>query len=325
MSDSTQSDLTQPGFKKSGVQPGVGVVLVADIGGTKIGLGHIFRGEPDPQLRLVSADRLRVADPVGAMAGILRNYAQRHDLIPQSAVLGVPVSPDRDMDRVLSSPNIPQLEGVYFATELTKQLGYPVYLERDIALLLLGEYRAGAARGASSALGVFFGTGVGASILFEGRPYRGFSVGLEIGHIPIRGEGRVCVCGNLDCLEAYACGHTLNDLAQQTGILVPELFKRRLERPGLDGVLFEFVRDEAYAVATAINLLDPEVAVIGGGIPEMADYPKEAFIQTVLDHLRRPYPKEVVQIRWAELGSSAVLYGALAVLEQRDNAGSEKL
>jgi allose kinase len=299
-----------------------GEVLVADIGGTKIGLGHVERKEErgkrkDKELVKVSTDLLRVDDPVGAMAALLEGYAAEHNVSPSAAVLGVPVSPDRDMDVVLSSPNIPQLEGIAFATELTQRLEFPVYLERDIALLLLGEYQAGAARGSSSTLGVFFGTGVGAAMLFEGKPYRGYSVGLELGHIPIRGEGRVCVCGNLDCLEAYACGHTLTILSRQIEIPVEHLFTQRQTHPQLDRALFEFVRDQAYAVATAINLFDPETVVIGGGIPQMMGYPKDEFGQTVFEHLRRPYPKDSVKLKWAELGSSAVLHGALAVLEQR--------
>lgn len=295
-------------------------VLVADIGGTKIGLGHVGQA-PGRDLEVISTDLLRVSDPAEAIAGALEAYAARQGLSPTTAVLGVPVSPDRDLDQVLSSPNIPQLEGIRLASALTQRLGYPVYLERDIALLLLGEYRAGAAQGASSALGVFFGTGVGAAMLFGGKPYRGFSVGLEIGHIPIRGEGKVCVCGNVDCLEAYACGHTLREWSRQSEIPVAELFLRRAENPWLDQALLEFVRDEAYAVATAINLLDPEVCVIGGGIPQMAGYPRETFMQTVTDHLRRPYPQETVRLGWAKLGSSTVLYGALAVLEQRGAGG----
>lgn len=313
-------------------------VLVGDIGGTKIGLGHLdgvaglgFRvragrsgkrakaqesGLPQVArlLQLVSTDVLRVADPVEAMAGLLTGYAEANGLEPEVAVLGVPVSPDRDLDKVLSSPNIPQLEGIFFASELAKRLGYPVYLERDIALLLLGEYRAGAARKAESALGIFFGTGVGAAMLLNGKPYRGHSVGLEIGHIPIRGEGKVCVCGNTDCLEAYASGHTLLELSKVSGIPVGGLFLRRRESASLGRALKQFVLDQAYATATAINLFDPEVCVIGGGIPQMAGYPKELFTAIVTEHLRRPYPRETVRLAWAELGSGASLYGALEVL-----------
>ncbi len=293
-------------------------VIVADIGGTKIALGHLIDGAPSDAASTVATDRLRVSDPTESLQAILNEYTVQHGLGRIDAVvLGVPVSLDRDLDRVLSSPNIPQLENLRLGSALEDLIGAPVRLERDINLLLLGEHRAGAASGSSSAFGVFFGTGVGAGFLMHGKPYRGFSVGLELGHIPIRGEGRVCVCGNVDCLEAYACGHTLNALSGQFNLPVGQLFSRRTEHANLDRALFEFVRDQAYATATAINLLDPEVAVVGGGIPEMLGFPRDAFMVTVLDHLRRPYPREVIKLTWAQLGSRAVLHGALGVLEDR--------
>jgi allose kinase len=292
-------------------------VIVADIGGTKIMLGHLVAGTPSGASSTVSTDVLRVADPVTALEKTMREYTVLHGINHVDAVvLGVPVSLDRNLDTVLSSPNIPQLEGIRLGSQLQSRFGIPVRLERDINLLLLGEHRAGAAVHASSVLGAFFGTGVGASFLMDGQPYRGFSVGLELGHIPIRGEGRVCICGNIDCLEAYACGHTLTALSNQCGIPVGELFVRSLEQASLGRALFEFMRDQAYALAAAINLFDPEVAVVGGGIPEMVGFPRAEFMRTVRDHLRRPYPQEIVRLAFARLGSQAVLHGALAVLER---------
>ena len=230
-------------------------------------------------------------------------------------VLGVPVSLDRDMDTVLSGPNIPELEGLKLATLLQAKLSKPVRLERDIVLLTLGEQRSGAAMNASSTVGIFLGTGVGAAFLIDAKPYRGFSVGMELGHIPIHGRGKICVCGNLDCLEAYACGHTLNELGKQFNIPVSELFST--QNKNLTLALQEFIRDQAFAIATTINLIDPEVCVIGGGIPFMQNFPQQRLIHLILEHLRRPYPKESVKLVWAALGSSASLYGALAVLEER--------
>jgi allose kinase len=293
------------------------MILVADIGGTHIRLGHLVEGIPANAGQTIATETLRVADPIKAMAGHLQSYAQAHRLKPHAAVLGVPVSLNHDLDRVLSSPNIPQIEQLRLGSELEKALGFKVRLERDINLLLLGEYLAGSAQKAHSVLGAFFGTGVGAGFLLNGKPYRGNSVGLELGHIPIRGEGNICVCGNVDCLEAYACGHTLTALSEQSGVPLGELFQRQAQSAILQKALFEFVRDQAYAVATAINLFDPEVMVVGGGVPEMLAFPKEQFRHTVLEHLRRPYPREVVRFEWARLGSKAALYGALAVLEER--------
>jgi allose kinase len=291
-------------------------IIVADIGGTKIALGHLENKLPTSSGSSVLTERLRVVDPIQALETIILEYAAEHQLEFDAVVLGVPVSLDRDMDLVLSSPNISQLEGLKLSTTLEAKLQKPVRLERDIVLLLLGEQHSGAAMGSSSTVGVFLGTGVGGGFLIAGKPYRGFSVGMELGHIPIHGRGEVCVCGNLDCLEAYACGHTLNALGNQFDIPVSELFSVR-NSPNLERALQDFIRDQAFAIATTINLIDPEVCVIGGGIPQMQDFPKEAFKHLIFEHLRRPYPKEVVKIAWAELGSSAILYGALAVLEER--------
>jgi allose kinase len=292
------------------------IIIVADIGGTKIALGHLEAGKPSTAGSSVLTERLRVNDPIAALENIIFEYALQHQLEFDAVVLGVPVSLDRDMDTVLSSPNISQFEGLKLATALEAKLQKPVRLERDIVLLLLGEQHSGAARDSSSTVGVFLGTGVGGGFLIGGKPYRGFSVGMELGHIPIHGRGKMCVCGNLDCLEAYACGHTLNALGNQFNISVSELFGIR-NNPNLELALEDFIRDQAFAIATTINLIDPEVCVIGGGIPLMQHFPKEKFKHLVLEHLRRPYPKEVVKITWAELGSGATLYGALAVLEER--------
>jgi predicted NBD/HSP70 family sugar kinase len=290
-------------------------IIVADIGGTKIALGHLEAGKVSTLGSSVMTQRLRVSDPIAAVEQIILEYASQQHLEFDALVLGVPVSLDRDMDLVLSGPNIPQLEGLKLATLLEAKLAKPVRLERDIVLLTLGEQHSGAALGASSTVGIFLGTGVGGGFLIDAKPYRGFSVGMELGHIPIHGRGKICVCGNLDCLEAYACGHTLNELSQQFDVPVSELFSTR--NKNLELALLDFTRDQAFAIATTINLIDPEVCVVGGGIPLMQDFPKEHFMQLILSHLRRPYPKESVKLVWAKLGSSASLYGALAVLEER--------
>lgn len=292
-------------------------LVVVDLGGTHLRVGH-WRGEhPAQAATRAPTDRLRVPDPVGAMAELLRSHRRAHGLRPDAVVIGMPVSLGGDLDTVLSSPNILPLEGLRFGSALTDALGVPVLLERDVILHLLGEARAGAARGFGDAVAVYFGTGVGAAYLQGGRPHRGNPVSLELGHIPVRAEGRVCVCGNVDCLEAYACGHILRDLAARAGLPVAELFTRRAEDPALDRALRDFVRDQAYAVATAANLLGPEVALIGGGLPEMGGYPRADLLAQVRGHLRRPQPRERLELRWAELGWRAALHGARQVVEQR--------
>lgn len=294
-----------------------GQVVVIDLGGTYMRFGHLVNGVPAAASWIAPTVRLREGDPVEALAEAVGNYREQERLAPAALVAGVPVSLDAAFDGVLSSPNIPALEGVPLASRLRAALGVEVLLERDIALLLQGEWLAGAGRGAASLLGVFIGTGVGGAFLLDGEPYRGASGGaLEIGHIPVRHEGRRCVCGNLDCLEAYASGHRLRELQRSHGVPFEQLFLAP-GPPGLTEGRGRVVDDLARAVATAVNLLDPEVVLLGGGIPAMNGFPRGPFEATVRAHLRRPVPAGHVALRWAALGSRAALFGARCVLERR--------
>ena len=287
------------------------VVLVADIGGTSMRIGHVSGAEIVDDLKVVSSDVLRVPDPVAALALHLGAYAAERSVRAAAVVLGVPFSPDPSFDTAVSSPNIRSFEGVPVRSGLARAVGVPVHLERDITLLLLGEWAAGAARGAGAVLGMFVGTGVGGAVLHDGVPYRGATgSAVELGHIPIRAEGRRCVCGNIDCLEAYACGHVLHEIASDAGIPIAEIFERGPSQQPVARALDEFVRDLAYALATAVNLFHPDLALVGGGIPEMRSFPRRRFGEIFAAHLRRPAPASSVVLRWAELGSKAALHGA---------------
>lgn len=287
-----------------------GALVVLDIGGTHLRLGHLVDGRPHPELAAFSTDALRVAAPLDVLERAIRDHAREHGLAISAVVLGVPFTPDPDMDTALSSPNIPSLEGVPIGSGLAERLGVPVRLERDINLLLLGEWRAGAARGIGSVFGMFVGTGIGGCFLQDGAPFRGATgAALELGHIPIRADGATCICGNVDCLEAYACGRVLAQIASTHDLKIGRVFIDGPASPARDD-LRAFTRDLAYALATAVNLFHPEVALVGGGIPAMAGFPREAFRATFYDHLRKPVPSTTVTLAWADLGSLAALHGA---------------
>lgn len=286
-------------------------MIVIDMGGTSIRFGHVLGQQPvGMHLSLPTAQLRESSTPLLWLGKHVKNYALTHGLKPSKLIIGVPFTPDKDRSTALSSPNIRNLEGAPIKTDLQKQLGIEVILERDINLLLLGEWYAGSAKGAGDVLGMFVGTGIGGAFLQKGVPYRGAShAAIELGHIPIRAEGRLCVCGNTDCLEAYACGHTLVALAKEEGLAVSDIFSAP-DSASLSPKRNAFVRDLAYGLATAINLFQPDVALLGGGIPEMKGFPREMFKTIFLEHLRRPVPQTTISLRWASLGSEAALWGA---------------
>ncbi|CAN5877493.1 allose kinase [soil metagenome] len=264
------------------------------MGGTSVRLGHTEDGQPKGMHQTLPTAALRHADdPLEWLSTVVRRYSADHSLNLTNVVIGVPFTPDAGLTTAVSSPNIPNLENVPITEGLGARLGVRVRLERDINLLLLGEWTAGAA------------------FLQDGVPFRGATgAALELGHIPIRAEGRRCVCGNLDCLEAYACGHVLDELAEESGLEVATIFQRGREHPETSGKLDAFVRDLAFGLATAVNLFHPNLALVGGGVPMMPSFPKEAFEQTFYAHLRRPVPATTVDFAWAVLGSEAALWGS---------------
>ena len=287
-------------------------ILVIDMGGTSVRLGHLADGQPRGMHRTLPTEALRTADePLEWLTRIVQNYRVDHDLNLASVVIGVPFTPDAELTTAVSSPNIPNLEGLPIKDGLETRLGVRVRLERDINLLLLGEWKAGAARGYGAVVGMFVGTGVGGAFLQNGVPFRGATgAALELGHIPIRAEGRRCVCGNLDCLEAYACGSVLKGLAEYAGLEVTTIFQTGREDLETSTHLDAFVRDLAFGLATAVNLFHPDLALVGGGVPNMPGFPKESFEQTFYAHLRRPIPATTVAFTWAGLGSEAALWGS---------------
>jgi allose kinase len=288
-------------------------IIVIDMGGTSIRLGHLLNEQPMGMgLTLPTSELRESSTPLLWLGQHVKSYALKNKLEASKLIIGVPFTPDKERSTALSSPNIRNLEGAPIKTDLQKQLGIEVILERDINLLLLGEWYAGAAKGAGDVLGMFIGTGIGGSFLQQGVPYRGASYGaIELGHIPIRAEGKLCVCGNTDCLEAYACGHTLLAIAEEEKLAVSDIFSAP-DSTSLNPKRNAFVRDLAYGLATAINLFQPDVALLGGGIPEMKGFPKDEFKTIFLEHLRRPVPHSTIALRWASLGSEAALWGALA-------------
>ncbi len=291
--------------------------VVIDMGGTSLRLGHLFEGKPVGMFQTLPTSALRQAsDPVAFLAEAVKAYTEAQNLRVEALIIGVPFTPDRNLSTALTSPNIRNLEGAPIKTGLEQHLGIKVMLERDINLLLLGEWYAGAAKGIKDVFGMFVGTGVGGSFLQAGSPFRGASGGaVELGHIPIRAEGKVCVCGNIDCLEAYACGHTLVALAERYDTQVDQIFALA-DSAELRQELDAFVRDLAYALASAINLFQPDLALVGGGIPAMKAFPKEQFKSIFYEHLRKPVPETTVAFTWAELGSEAALWGAVALQEK---------
>ncbi len=177
--------------------------------------GFTVAAEPHEYMRLFSSSKLRNQDPVASLAEMISIMIEEAALAPDIVVSTVPGFLDIDEDRILFAANIPELNSRQLASELGAKIGIPVLLERDSVLALIGECLAGSAQSTDNVLGLFFGTGVGAAFLQDGRPFRGAGWALEIGHIPFKGEGHQCEGVRSDCLESYISGRALQMIADR--------------------------------------------------------------------------------------------------------------
>ncbi len=299
-------------------KPDGGLTLaVVEIGGTSVKFGFAQGGFPLPFSTVVPTTLIRTGDPIGALAQLARQVSAEAGLVPSGMVATVPGFIARDFDTVVHAANVPELNGLPLATELSAALGMSVVLERDVALQLLGERRAGSVMGEDNVLAIYFGTGIGAAYLGDGKVFRGGGWALELGHMPVHGRGESLPGLEPDRLEVYASGRTLSALAAENGIPVERLFVAGRDIPALQARLDAVVRDQAFAVATAMAVMSPHVVLLGGGIVEMDGYPRERLTATLADHLPVPPAIQPLTLRWAGLGWKAAVWGAIELCEAR--------
>ena len=264
------------------------LVAGADVGGTNIMVGLV-----DDEHGVV--DRRKRSTPDGARAVIDTIVGMVLDLDEPPAALGVGVPGIVHGGRVLALPNLdgwsPELSVV---DGLASRLEMPVAVENDAQVGVLGEWVAGAAVGVDDVLGVWMGTGVGAGLVLGGRPFSGaHGTAGEFGHVVVHPDGALCGCGRRGCIEAYA-GRRMMGAAV-----------RRLVDAGRETALFELMADSgrtrptsavwrdaldagdevatevfdagldalAIGLGSTINLLDPSMVVIGGGLAEKLGQP----------------------------------------------------
>lgn len=201
--------------------------------------------------------------------------------------VGSPGTTDAAAGTVTGARNLDDWEGTYaLGGELSKALGTKVALGNDVDVAVRAEFELGAGRPYDSLLGVFWGTGVGGGIILGGRQWDGRGAAGEIGHMVIERGGRRCTCGRRGCMEAYAGRAAMEIRARKRhdeGVKT-KLFEiaRKQERERLtsgvweralaagDPLARELIDDAIAAlgagVASAVNLLDVEAVVIGGGL-----------------------------------------------------------
>ncbi len=220
------------------------------------------------------------------------------------------------------APNLPGWDGADIRGVLGKELGVQVYADNDANVMALAESRLGAAKGAKQAIFLTLGTGIGGGIVIDGQLYRGaWFAGAELGHVVIKYDGRPCNCGSVGCVEQYASApgmvRTYREHLQAAGKPAPEdvttevIFARAAEG---EEEAKKAIEDTAYylgvAVAGFVNIFNPEVVVIGGGVAEAGDE-FIRMVEKVAVNLAQDVATQGLRVVRARMGNDAGVVGAI--------------
>ncbi len=322
-----------------------GHCISIDLGGTKI-LAAVIDGQDQivGRAKMKTLAREGVDEVIQRLAETAQQAADKARVKwDQVAGVGIgapgPVDPEAGV--VYNPPNLPGWQKVALGPRLSKLLGVPVYVENDVNLGTLGEYRMGAGHGTRDMVGIFVGTGVGGGLILDGKLRTGFRHAAgELGHMVVLADGPVCGCGRRGCLEALASRTAVERdirLGLQAGreSLIPKPSKGKSLRltSGViakayqkgDPLVTDVLRRAQWYLglltASVVNLLDPEMVVFGGGVVEALD---DGFLDPIRVTAREHYIQKMdagrVRIVPGKLGDYAAVLGAAALV--RDRAAS---
>lgn len=298
--------------------PGVGLTVGVDVGGTKL-LAAIVDGSGKIQHRLVK-ETSGAATPavVKAIGELLSSSSEKVSLVGVAAAAYI-AYPE---GRVAFSPNVEYGEPEIKAA-VAGAFEVDVLVENDANAAAWGERLYGAAQGVDDMIMLTVGTGIGGGIVTGGRLYRGAEgFAGEFGHMTILEGGPQCACGERGCFEAMASGTAIERMAgerkigsdpgETTGELVNEL-ARNGDQAAVE-VLSEAGRWLGIGISNLINLFDPALVVIGGGVAEAGDLlllPARMEVRRRIGPRRQP-PRIVA----AELGNEAGAIGVAALTNE---------
>jgi glucokinase len=320
-------------------------VVGVDLGGTNIvvgvlpmngGDGHVlglreaktqaYKGAKFVVDRIVQMVEDSIAEVAGGNDGSKANFA--------GIGIGSPGPLNRATGTILNTPNL-GWRNFPLRDLISNAVGLPAALDNDANCATYGEWWLGAGRSVDTLVGFTLGTGIGGGIVLNGEIFHGASdVAGEMGHMTLDSTGRKCKCGNYGCLEAYASGpaialRAVEGIEAGAETVLPDLVNGRLEDITAATVYEGAVLGDAYAnevmketakflgagVANILNILNPEMVVIAGGVTRAGDH---LFVPLRAEVRRRAFKsaQESCSIVPAKLIGTAGVIGAIAMFKK---------
>lgn len=309
-----------------------------DLGGTKILIALVDRqtGEVIAHVKKKTKKDKGPKNIIKKMTeGIEELLEESGKKIDEISSIGVGAAGQNDRENgiLIAAPNLDCYD-LNIKKLLQEHFNIPVFLGNDVEIAAIGEMKFGAAKGYDDLVCIFVGTGVGSSIIKEGRIITGATgTAGEIGHMIVDLNGRQCACGAHGCLEAYASRSAIErriegalkkgrqscilDYLETGKSITSSMIQKSIERE--DDLVLQCVTEASEylsgGIASIINFINPKLVVLGGGLIDAVDF----FYQKTIKKARAkslPVPAAKIEFRKAELGDYSGVIGA-AFLEDR--------
>jgi glucokinase len=306
------------------------VVIGVDVGGTTTAAGLVdARG--DVLAHAEEPTRGRPGATVAALLDLidrLRGRAVTQGLRVAGVGLGIPGTVDAETGVVGADVHhVPDLAGARLTDAIRGRLDLPAFADNDVNVLALGEWMYGAGAGARSLAVLALGTGVGGGIILDGALHRGHGgFGGELGHVPVKFDGRPCICGGRGCLKAYVSGSDIAARgAEALGRTVDAAEVFRLAgagHPAAGRIVDEVLAALGAGLAVIVNGLNPERVIVTGGVARSLA-PFEARLRERLGEYAFARALERTLIQIVPRGKDATVRGGGALFhhETRRRAG----
>ena len=302
------------------------IVLAADLGGTNLRVaavncdGTILYRTRRETARGKSADEI-VRQIVESAVECRANCADSYQV--KGICAAIPGTIDFGAGIITVAPNLPALNNFKMVAALESELGIKAILENDANAAALGESWCGASKGYASSILVTLGTGVGGGIIIDGRIVRGAdAMAGEIGHICVEAFGTICRCGSVGCVEQYSSASAIVRIAEELAEQYPASNLKNIMSPtasdvfeaGTNGdeLALEVFRQMGFylgvALSSLINVLNPEIIVIGGGASAGWNLFMPHTQETIRQRAFGSISKNALIVR-GELGDDAGLLG----------------
>ncbi len=308
-------------------------VIGCDLGGTKI-LSVLYDRQFHPLAEIKTRSKPQKGERYffttlrDTFDGLLRQHGVKKSQVAGVGI-GCPGVIDEKRGAVVSSPNLAFMNKMPLAARIERACGMPVILGNDVNVGLYGEHQFGAAKDHDHVVGIFIGTGIGGAMILNGQLYAGATGGAgEIGHVHMDRDGARCGCGRQGCFEAL-CSR-LSIATEAAGIAARQMAPELLEAAGTDildiksGQLADSVRAGERVVvdllrrksrligrvmADLVNILNPEMIVLGGGLVEALPRLIVSEATQTMRALAMPGLVKHVRVAAAKLGDYAIAMG----------------